>query len=95
MFRDLQDDEDYAVNFTNQILDYVHQNAVVRDITYRPSLGKSRFTTDYESLLADPVFENIVMSKRNLTGGTLTEYDNVKAHIESVLVLIEEHASLQ
>jgi len=65
----------------------------VRNLNYRsvlsPELGKSKFKSDYQSLLRDPLFEDYLAERYISMYGALEELENVKKNNTLIIKLIE------
>ena len=86
---DLVEDEVFAVDFTEQIVrPYFSSNTSIREFDHGGSFTSSNFTGDFEEMLTDREFENLVVIKHRLTIAVLTEYDNLRPFIDEILRLI-------
>lgn len=92
--QDLAEDENYAKNFTVQVvLPYLVESTSIRMIDFGAKYARfepSEFSGDFERLLTDRAFENLVVTKHNMTTTALAEYDNLRAFIDEILQLIDE-----
>jgi hypothetical protein len=65
----------------------------VRNLNYRnvflPELGKSKFKSDYQSLLRDPLFEDYLAERYISMHGALEELENVKKNNALIIKLID------
>jgi len=65
----------------------------VRNLNYRsvlsPELGKSKFKSDYQSLLRDPLFEDYLAERYISMYGALEELENVKKNNALIIKLID------
>ena len=96
---DIREDEIASRNFSlGPLTAYLVEHGSLRNVRFAGAQttsvvekpGASRFPSDMNEVLSDPVFENLIAQKLWLTTGVIREYDYLRTVIDEILVLLRE-----
>ena len=88
--QDLVEDEVFAVDFTEQIVrPYFSSNTSIREFDFGGRFASNKYSGDFEEMLTDREFDNLVLIKYGLTIAVLREYDNLRPFIDEIVRLID------
>lgn len=92
--QDLTEDELFLAGFTKDLIyPRLHPTTAFRNFVLMVDVGPSAFSDNFEALLRDRQFENVVIQKLAMTEELLGLYDELGAHIDSTLALLEKEIS--
>ena len=94
--QDLTEDELFLAGFAkDSIYPILRATTAMRNYVLRPNVGPSAFPDNFEELLRNREFENVVIQKLAMTDELLDMYDDIGAQIDSALALIEEEIDIE
>ena len=94
--QDLTEDELYLAGFTKDLIyPVLHPTTAMRNFVLMPNVGPSAFPDNSEQLLRNRQFENVVIQKLAMEEELLDIYDDIGAHIDSTVALIEKEIGIE
>ena len=94
--QDLTEDELFLAGYAKDAIHPIlRATTAMRNYQFLRTVGPSAFPDNFEELLGNRAFENVVIQKLGMTEEILDDYDDIGAQIDSALALIEKEIDIE